>query len=59
MRGINRQEQLEVNLASRKFVGELSEESLELTAGIIVGGVQRVAQGFEDSSAFFERFISV
>ena len=59
VRGINRQEQLEVNLACGKFVGELSEEPLELTAGRIVGDVQRIAQGFENSAVFFTRNIGI
>ena len=59
MRGVNRQEQLEVNFASGKFVGELSEEPLECTACRIVSNLQRVAQSFEDSAALFARCVGV
>ena len=59
MRGVNRQEQLEVDFSGGKFVGELSEEPLELTAGRIVGDVQRVAQSFENPAALFARRVGV
>ena len=59
MSGINRQEQLEVDFSGGKFVGELGEEPLKLTACRIVGDVQRVAQSFENSAALFARYVSV
>ena len=59
MRWINRQEQLEVDFSGGKFVGELSEEPLELTAGRIVSDVQRVAKSLENSAALFARSVGI
>ena len=59
MRGINRHEKFEVDFAGGKFVSELSEEPLKLTAGRIIGDVERIAQGFEDTTALFMRRVSI
>ena len=59
MRGVNRKEQFEVDFAGGKFVGELSEKALELTARRIIGDAEGITQGFKNATALFVRSIGV
>ena len=59
MSGINREKQFGVDFSGGKFVSELSEEPLKLTACRIVSDVERVAQSFENSAVLFTRNIGI
>ena len=56
---VNRKEQFKVDFAGGKFVGELSEKALELTASRIIGDAKGITQGFENATALFVRSIGV